>query len=246
MRVGVLQMDCQFREIEKNRQKADRMLEGVSVDLLVLPEMAFTGYCFGSRDDISGFMDHRTIEWATEVAMRLDCLVQVGYPKPWRNSICLVDKSGLLLEYDKHFLYSQDEHWAEEGSGFTNYRHPVHGCVGVGICMDVNPYKFEAPFEDFEFANWHKDNGSKLILLSNNWLGDKLDPMETIQYWAIRLDPLREKDVTVVISNRVGREGEVRFCGSSCVLQSRNSKWHLLGCMDTVQEGVLVLDLSLQ
>lgn len=28
--------------------------------------------------------------------------------------------------------------------------------VGLGICMDINPYRFEAPFDRFEWANFHK------------------------------------------------------------------------------------------
>ena len=35
--------------------------------------------------------------------------------------------------------------------------------------MDINPYRFEAPFTDFEFANFHLKHKTKLIFLICAW-----------------------------------------------------------------------------
>lgn len=43
----------------------------------------------------------------------------------------------------------------------------------IGICMDLNPYKFQAPFEDFEFANFCLLNDIDLILFPMAWLSSK-------------------------------------------------------------------------
>lgn len=42
--------------------------------------------------------------------------------------------------------------------------------VQVGICMDLNPYKFEAPFEKYEFASAAVRNDVSLVLCPMAWL----------------------------------------------------------------------------
>ncbi|KAF9578972.1 Carbon-nitrogen hydrolase [Lunasporangiospora selenospora] len=86
------------------------------------------------------------------------------------NSTCLVSPKGTLVStYSKTFLYYTDENWAQEGPGFQSTDIEGLGKVGFGICMDVNPRQFKAPFEAFEFSNFHLDQKSKLILCSMAW-----------------------------------------------------------------------------
>jgi protein N-terminal amidase len=120
--------------------------------------------------------------------------------------------------------------------------------TAVGICMDINPYRFEAPFTDFEFANHALKSGAKLVIVSMAWLTrlsrHELDEDEewpdeaTLDYWIQRFSPLLKaglkrdydggeiasQNILVVLANRVGeepgREGAepARYAGSSCVL----------------------------
>jgi len=75
------------------------------VDILLLPEMAFTGYIFANREEINPFLeleDGPSIVWAQKTAMRLQCAVIVGYPELDRqtgnafNSIAVIDDKGHL------------------------------------------------------------------------------------------------------------------------------------------------------
>jgi protein N-terminal amidase len=99
-----------------------------------------------------------------------------------------------------------------------SYNHPKLGQVGVGICMDVNPYQFKTDFNEFEWATFQVNHKSKILLLSDAWLKPDNDTrtdativFETIQYWATRMSPLIkssvETDIIVCISNRIGIEG---------------------------------------
>lgn len=75
--------------------------------------------------------------------------------------------------------------------------------TSFGICMDINPYKFEAPWTAFEFANRVLDSQSQLVIVSMAWLThasreelDALDgapEMQSLNYWLQRLRPLLEK-----------------------------------------------------
>lgn len=72
--------------------------------------------------------------------------------------------------------------------------------TSFGICMDINPYKFEAPFDKWEFASRVLDAKSQLVILSMAWtsmlsaeeledLKDRPD-MDTFNYWLQRFWPL--------------------------------------------------------
>ncbi|KAK0533601.1 hypothetical protein OC842_002931 [Tilletia horrida] len=126
------------------------------------------------------------------------------------NSATLFDRSGQLIHvFRKHFLYEDDKTWAQEGPGFQYVDLPDIGRLCVGICMDLNPYDFEAPFGAFELATFCANNGVDILALPTAWL---LSPpedsegaaqeeslksnttaapsMQTIKYWALRCSPL--------------------------------------------------------
>lgn len=135
----------------------------------------------------------------------------------------MVDETGAVIHnYRKSFLYFTDETWAAEGSvelgfrklAFTPPDEPKSKSestastvqeipTSFGICMDINPYKFEAPYTAYEFANRVLDSGSQLVILSMAWLtlmgkediaalNGKPD-MDTFSYWLNRFMPLLEK-----------------------------------------------------
>ncbi|KAI8364997.1 carbon-nitrogen hydrolase [Choanephora cucurbitarum] len=159
----------------------------------------------------------------------------VGYPQRGKehdfNSICFINPQGeRVLTYQKSFLYETDESWASEGPGFVSTKIEGLGQVGFGICMDLNPYQFKASFYQFEFANYHLQHQTDLILCSMAWLkGSEED--STVQYWASRLLPLCSKTnpTLFVVCNRTGSERGSEFAGSSCVLNIYEEKFKLLG-----------------
>lgn len=54
------------------------------LDLLVLPEMAVTGYCFKNAEEIAPFLESQrgiTFDMSSEIAKRLGCYVVAGYPE---------------------------------------------------------------------------------------------------------------------------------------------------------------------
>lgn len=54
------------------------------LDLLVLPEMAVTGYCFKDAEEIAPFLESQrgtTFDLSRDLARRLGCYVAAGYPE---------------------------------------------------------------------------------------------------------------------------------------------------------------------
>ena len=131
--------------------------------------------------------------------------------------------------------------------------------------MDINPYKFEAPWGAFEFAKTIEKASSSLVLFASAWTNAHPDDdaetkaivpdrTETWNYWFNRLLPLfvdqekegeegilRPRKRAFVFANRVGVEREIHFVGSSVVFQiERGGKLIVKGGLDNKKEGILV------
>ncbi|GAA6002143.1 amidase [Rhodotorula paludigena] len=146
LRIACVQLEPVFKDPAASMRRADELLVSVApstLDLLVLPEMAFTGYYFQSREDVDPFAEDATsgptFQWAAQTARRLSCYVVVGLPtssaadgsqlssKEFYNSLLIVSPSGLLTHvYHKHHLFggppperAVDYLWATAGAGFT-------------------------------------------------------------------------------------------------------------------------------
>eukprot|EP01137_Pigoraptor_chileana_P034361 Opistho-2@26793 len=262
VKIACCQFTPFFADVAQSQAKVDEMIMTLrpgDVDFLLLPEMSFTGYVFQDREHIRPLLEDAetgpSVTWAKRTAQRLNCHVQVGYPRVQKdgerercyNSVTLVDPRGVIvITYDKAFLYEVDERWADEGSGFVTTTLPRIGTVGLGICMDLNPYQFKAAFEDYEFANFHRKSGTRLILFSAAWLDDATDSEDVRvipNYWAARMRPLIGKDVLFVGCNRTGVEGETTFGGCSCVISMREPA--LLCQMNKRQENVILAQVEL-
>lgn len=176
------------------------------------------------------------------------------------NSLLVVNETGdVIHNYRKNFLYFTDETWAAEGNVERGFRELVFRApepstpegravagdmrraaverrvaTSFGICMDINPYKFEAPYTAWEFAHRVLDSKSHLVILSMAWLTllsrEELNAlhgqpeMDTFNYWLNRFWPLIEKKmqhagdidgaeeadgskkVVIVFANRAGEE----------------------------------------
>jgi protein N-terminal amidase len=250
MKIALVQFQPVFKDVNASMKIASELLlkcKSKSFDLVILPEMSFTGYCFTSKQEIKPFIDNRALEWASEIAINFSSFVQVGFPRQlddkFYNSTGLVDRTGKITAiYDKHFLYEQDEYWADEGDSFKNIQTGI-GRIGFGICMDLNPKQFKAPFDKYEFANYHLENNSELLVLSMAWLHST----GMHQYWANRLFPIinSKKRVLVAICNRIGNENGILFGGSSVVLLIEDGNIYRVGCLSSNESSVLEVSISL-
>ncbi|KAF1947070.1 carbon-nitrogen hydrolase [Clathrospora elynae] len=225
-------------------------------------------------------------QWATQVAQHYNCHVTIGYPEittpainpsdtqTHYNSTVTVSPQGVILHnYRKSFLYYTDETWASEGPAsnshnLSNASSPdppffagelgTLGKVTLGICMDINPYKFTSPWSNYEFASLAQFSQSPLICISMAWLCH-LTPTELIQdpgqpdiatvaYWVERFQPLveakEEKPVYVVLANRCGMEKGVCYAGSSTVIKIEKGIVSLYETAGKNEEKCLVVDLA--
>ncbi|KAK1972814.1 carbon-nitrogen hydrolase [Colletotrichum sublineola] len=279
MRIGCLQFAPQVGDVNNNLNRADAVLSRADpdgLDLLVLPELAFTGYNFTSLQHIAPYLEHSgsgiTSLWARTTALKYNCNLVVGYPEKvdvtddwpaspeYYNSALVVNEDGeTIANYRKSHLYYTDETWALEGEeGFYRGHIPGLGRTSIGICMDINPYKFEAPWHAYEFAFHVLESYSNLVILSMAWLtrenaqvftSTPNEPdMDTLTYWVARLEPLiRENsndEIIVVLCNRSGIEDNAVYAGTSAVLGVQNGEVKIYGILGRGEKKLLVVDTN--
>jgi predicted amidohydrolase len=297
MRIGCLQFTPQVGDVENNLNRADAVLNRVdpmdieNLDLLVLPELAFSGmsacfhclsyldltlragYNFKSREQIIPFLEPSgsgiSSLWARTTALKYDCIVAVGYPERVRkeprgqdfyNSLIVVNGDGeTVANYRKSHLYYTDETWAKEGGGFYQGEIQDLGKVAMGICMDINPYKFQTPWSAFEFGFHVLAVKANLVIISMAWLTPEdartftqlpEEPdMETLTYWVQRLEPIIraecEDEIIFVFANRCGVEGDAVYAGTSAVLGVQNGEVSVYGLLGRGTKELLVVNTEM-
>ncbi|KAK4173006.1 hypothetical protein QBC36DRAFT_361006 [Triangularia setosa] len=243
MKIACLQFAPQVGDVDNNLNRADAVLNKIrpgdlaNLDLLVLPELAFSGYNFSSLQHISPCLERQgsgiSSLWARTTALKHDCAVVVGYPEKvdvntrwpanpeYYNSALIVNRDGDTVgNYRKLHLYYTDETWALQGrDGF--YQDSVSGLgdIALGICTDINPYELETPWDAFEFGFHVMEAQAKVVIVTMAWQSqqnpsqytrrpDEPD-LEALVYWVQRLEPL--------IRSESGDEIIVVFCNRTGV-----------------------------
>lgn len=165
-------------------------------DIIVFPEFALVGYNFHSREHILPYTSYAdegpSLDLAIKVSKQFGCFTVIGYPEKTKcgrlfNSALVVNSYGeRIFNYRKSFLYFTDDNWGclENPIGFQTFqlpfvkkaidakgqRHDISLTTSIGICMDLSPYKFEAPFDNYEFASFNVDRNTELIICPTAWL----------------------------------------------------------------------------
>ncbi|RYP61359.1 hypothetical protein DL770_009807 [Monosporascus sp. CRB-9-2] len=279
MRIGCLQFAPQVGDVDNNLNRADAVLNRADpedLDLLVLPELAFSGYNFKSLQDIAPFLEPSkagiTSLWARTTALKYNCVVAAGYPEKvdvsrnwptspeYYNSLIVVNSDGeTIANYRKTHLYYTDETWAlENPNGFYRGYLPGVGRTAMGICMDLNPYRFEAPWSAFEFAFHVLDVRANVVIMSMAWLTredarefsrlPKEPDMDTLTYWVRRLEPLirseSDDEIIVIFANRTGVESDAVYAGTSAVIGIKGGEVSVYGLLGRGEKELLVVDTA--
>lgn len=217
--------------------------------MIVLPEMAFTGYVFSSYEDVYPYTEEKgngiTYEWCSRIAKMYGVYVFCGFPeragnKLYNSMMCVGIDGTLVHIYCKHYLFSCDELWATAGDGFSHiHLYDVQcksiGNVGLGICMDINTPGFSNWHMKYHpstmyMANYMKKHKCKIVILIANVPTAPKRSIDTYQpymqrtHWVRRLLPLHGTDTTLCVANRVGTDESYTFVGSSCIVHLNRCK----------------------
>ena len=230
------------------------------------------GYNFESLEAIAPFLEVTTAgistQWAEGIAKELHCFVTVGYPevtaskptKQYNSTVTVAPNGRVVANYRKSHLYYTDESWASEGEpAFFTREISELGFVALGICMDINPYRFVAPWDKYEFASNALAAKTPIIAVSMAWVSrlskeelmdnPKQPDISTVKYWIERFSPFlhshSQKPTVIICANRCGNEGHVCYAGSSIVMSIQDGKVKVRGIVGRYEERCLVTEVEI-
>lgn len=143
MRLAIIQTNPCFGDVERNVNEAISLMDRVSADFYVLPELFNTGYNFSSLEELSGLaepIDGPTYTIIQAFARQRQCYVAYGFAETdgivFFNSSILVNPDGVTGLYRKVHLFNREKIFFKKGNlGFPVF-DTVFGKVGMIICFD--------------------------------------------------------------------------------------------------------------
>ena len=238
MKVGYYQSHPAFGEVEKNLEKFSKRLGSAKCDLLVLPELAFSGYQFVSQDEVFDLSepvpDGPTTQTCLKLAQQYGMHLVVGLPERdggrCYNSAIVVGPSGYVGCYRKTHLFFEETLFFSPGNSGLQVWDIGQARIGVMICFD-----------------WYYPEAARTLALkgadilchpSNLVLPHCPDAMVTRSL---------ENRVFSITANRIGQEarGEGRpltFIGKSEVV---SPKGKILHRAPIDQEELMIVDIAL-
>ena len=244
VRVAVHQLAPAIGDLDGNRVRALAALDaaaGAGARIVVLPELAASGYVFRDADEARALAEPPggpTLTGWAERAAAHDLVVVGGFAEDGGdalyNSAALVDASGVRAVYRKVHL------WDRESLVFTPGDEPPavvdtpHGRLGVMVCYDL------------EFPEWVRAaalHGTELLCVPTNWprepRPDGERPMEVLR----TMVAASTNRMAVAVCDRCGDERGVSWVAGSAI--AGPDGWLLAGPSQRPEPALLLADVDL-
>lgn len=149
IKAGYLQFKPGFCEPEKNSKLVEETLKNKNFDLIVLPELANSGYYFSTHNQLKQSSEKAGegifTKTLIEISQSKKCFIVAGINefdgKNYYNSSILTKPDGSFALYRKIHLYNEEKMWFTPGNlGFKVHRlkttSGVDFSLGMTICFD--------------------------------------------------------------------------------------------------------------
>lgn len=205
-------------------------------DLIVFPELFLTGYSVHNEvERLAETENGPILNQIKQLCQQYAIYVIFGFPEKRENghyyiSSALIDANGDLRGiYRKTHLFDKEKHAFTPGEEFKVISTPL-GNIGLMICFDI-----EFP----EIARALKLKGADLIVVCNA----NMEPYGHYHYIYAKARAM-ENEIPVIVCNRLGREGELSFCGESMVIDAKGHGRLHMNQSVSVQTVVLPLTID--
>jgi predicted amidohydrolase len=144
VRVGFYQFRPAFGKVRRNVQRVIKGLRDAEADLIILPELAFSGYYFRDRAEAINLAEDPqqsdTVDSLIRLCREKDFYLVTGFTEKKLdrcfNSALLLGPEGLLHTYRKLHLFNEEKHWFDEGDVPLQVNTVKVVRIGIMICFD--------------------------------------------------------------------------------------------------------------
>src|SRR5947208_12489030 len=219
MKIAVAQISCSLGDSEANLAKVrefSRTAKDVGAELIVFPEMTDTGYSMSVIQKHASHWKSGFVPGLQEIASELSIAIVSGVSERDESSIynsqVLVDAKGdIVAKYRKTHLYAvapvEEQTCFAPGDSFVSF--DLGGLLfGFSICYDL---RFPEMYR--KLAGEQKVGA---FVISSAW------PFPRDEHFRVlAIARAIENQSYVIASNRVGKDGDLWFCGSSAIIDPR-------------------------
>lgn len=227
--VAAIQYEPRLLEVRANLANALQLTFEAAAKgarLIVLPELGMGGYVLESVNEAMSVAQERDgyqTQAFMDITRQFNCHVVLGYVELLEgklyNSAVVIGPQGIVGNAQKHNLYGSDHMWAQPSEAQNPVIITPAGRLGVLICRDVGN-KYRESYAFFKPGQKFYNRGSvDTIALLTNWGAAYGYPDSA---WVELVEDTR---ANLVVSNRVGKERDMRFKGGSCVIDRDRRIW---------------------
>lgn len=234
MKIGFAQFCPALGEPQVNLSTIERLVRSQpDADLIVLPELANSGYNFVSKeqawdtseDIANSTFVNRLIELCSEQEMHLVCGVNERDGEKLFNSAVLIGPNGVIGKYRKMHLFMNEKDIFQPGdTGLPVFDIGI-AKIGLAICFD---WFFPEVWRSLAL------DGADIICHPSNLI------IPGLCQRAIPIHALINR-VYIITANRIGAERELTFTGLSTI---SDPKGELLAQAEADEEVVTVTDID--
>ena len=238
-KIGFFQFEPRFGEVKSNLAKVLSALQHVDADLIVLPELAFTGYYFQNRLELFSMSEDpkasSTVDGLTHLCRKQDFFLIAGFAEKCAdkifNSALLIGPHGVLHTYRKLHLFNTEKEYFDPGDTPLETIDVRDARIGMMVCFD---WAFP------EVARVLALQGADVLCHPSNLV------LPLCQQ--AMLTRCLENSVYAVTANRIGEDirphGEIRFTGQSQVIAPKGDVVYR-ATSDEEELYIAKIDLSL-
>ena len=144
LRVGFYQFAPKFGEVAANLSKILSALRGAEADIIVLPELPFTGYLFQDRSELASLAEDPakspTVNSLIALCRDRDFFLVTGFAERSAdkifNSALLIGGDGVLHTYRKLHLFNTEKEYFEPGDTPLDTIELIGAKIGIMVCFD--------------------------------------------------------------------------------------------------------------
>src|SRR5437867_2798898 len=219
MKVAVAQISCLLGDPEANLLKVRDFSRGAKeagAELIVFPEMIDTGYSMPVIRARANHWNSGFVPGLQETARKLSIAIVSGVSERAGsliyNSQVLIDSHGNIpAKYRKTHLYAvapvEEQTCFSPGGSFASFElGGLH--FGFSICYDLR-------FPEM-YRKLATEQNVGAFIVSSAWPFPRLEHFRTLA-----LARAIENKSYVIASNRVGKDDDLWFCGSSAIIDPR-------------------------